>query len=389
MLRLCTSILISLLWFFLAVGTKQNPANNGIESIFDDLADRDSPGLSVLVRRNGSTVFEHGYGMRDLATKSSIDSDTNFRLASCTKQFTAMAVMLLVHDGKLRYEERLTDVFPEFPDYGKAITIRNLLNHTSGLPDYESLMEVASPRSRWSNDKQIHDEDVLALLETQQHGKFSPGKQWSYSNSGYVVLGLAVGKVSGKSFPDFLHDRIFEPLGMNHTLAYVSGINTISNRAYGYSREGSRFLRTDQSATSATLGDGGVYSNLEDLKKWDDALAHHTLISSDAMKAALTPAKLPDGSIPGWSSDPDDADTQVGKPVFYGFGWFLDDYRGRRRMWHYGETVGFRTAIERFTEDKLTIVILCNRSDLDPALLAGHVADVCLRLPRHGNPIQR
>jgi CubicO group peptidase (beta-lactamase class C family) len=175
---------------------------------------------------------------------------------------------------------------------------------------------------------------------------------------------------------------------MNHTVAYVNGINTISNRAYGYSKEGGRFVQTDQSATSATLGDGGVYSNLEDLKKWDDALAHHTFISSDEMKAALTAVKLPDGSTPSWSSDPGDADPEAGKPVFYGFGWFLDDYRGRRRMWHYGETVGFRTAIERFTDDKLTIVILCNRSDLDPGLLSTQVANLQLRLPQQENSVR-
>lgn len=387
MLRLFTSLLILLVWF--AISVEQSPAKHGVESIFDTLADSDSPGISVLVRENGHTVFERGFGVRDLETKSSIDSDTNFRLASCTKQLTAMAIMLLVHDGKLRYDERLTDVFPEFPDYGKSITIRNLLNHTSGLPDYESLMEEPASRSRWTENKQIHDVDVLALLEKENHGKFSPGKRWSYSNSGYVVLGLIVAKVSGITFPDFLHDRIFAPLGMNHTLAYVSGINTIPNRAYGYSKEGSRFLQTDQSATSATLGDGGVYSNLDDLKKWDDALANHTLISGAEMKVALTAVKLPDGSVPSWSSDPGDADPQAGKPVFYGFGWFLDDYRGRRRMWHYGETVGFRTAIERFTDDKLTIVILCNRSDLDPDLLSAKVADLCLRLPHNGTSLPR
>jgi CubicO group peptidase (beta-lactamase class C family) len=382
MLRPFKSILVLLFWFYFATSAKQNPAQHEIESIFDNLADSDSPGIAVLVRENGRTVSEREYGLRHLETKIRIDSDTNFRLASCTKQFTAMAVMLLVHDGKLRYDEALTDVFPEFPDYGKAITIRNLLNHTSGLPDYESLMEEDSSRPRWTKDKQIDDKDVLALLETQKRGKFSPGKRWSYSNSGYVVLGLVVAKASGKTFPDFLHDRIFVPLEMNHTVAYVNGINTIPNRAYGYSKEGGRFLQTDQSATSATLGDGGVYSNLEDLKKWDDALAHHTLISADEMKPALTAVKLPDGSIPSWSSDAGDADPQAGKPVFYGFGWFLDDYRGRQRMWHYGETVGFRTAIERFTEDKLTVVVLCNRSDLDPGFLATQVADLYLRFPK-------
>jgi len=380
-LRMSTVALVFLFPLPSVLGTsaEQSSTEHGIEAIFQNLTDSQSPGIAVLVRENGRTVFERGYGVRDLHSKSTIDSHSNFRLASCTKQFTAMAVMLLVHDGKLRYDERVTDVFPEFPDYGKAMTIRNLLNHTSGLPDYESLMEEGSKSSRWNKNKQIHDVDVLDLLETQKHGKFAAGKQWSYSNSGYVVLGLVVVRVSGKSFPEFLHDRIFAPLGMDHTLAYVNGINEIPKRAYGHSREGSRFFETDQSATSATLGDGGVYSNIEDLAKWDDALAHHALLSADEMQPALMAVKLPDGSIPNWSSDPGDVDPLAGKPVFYGFGWFLDDYRGKPRMWHYGETTGFRTAIERFTEDKLTIIILSNRSDLNPDLLASQVADLYFR----------
>ena len=347
-----------------------------VEGIFKKLANNQTPGLAVLIRENGHTSFERGYGARDLKSRHAIDSQTNFRLASCTKQFTAMAIMLLVHDGRLRYDERLTDIFPAFPEYGRTITIRNLLNHTSGLPDYESLMEEGSNNSRWTDEKQIDDAEVLNLLETQKHGKFSPGTRWSYSNSGYVVLGLVVAKASGEPFPDFLHDRIFAPVGMKHTLAYVNGINEVPDRAYGYSREGYRFVQTDQSATSATLGDGGVYSNIEDLSRWDDALARHTLLSATEMRPALTAVTLPDGSTPNWSSDPGDADPQAGKPVYYGFGWFLDDYHGRPRMWHYGETAGFRTVIERFTGSKLTIVILCNRTDLNPESLALQVADL-------------
>jgi len=353
-----------------------------LERIFEGVANDQSPGLAVLVRENGHTVFERGYGVKDLQSRRAIDARTNFRLASCTKQFTAMAIMLLVHNGKLRYDERLTEVFPEFPSYGEAITIRNLLNHTSGLPDYESLMDEASNvKVPWTEDHQIHDADVLKLLEAQKHGKFSPGAQWSYSNSGYVVLGLIVAKASGESFPDFLHDRIFAPLGMNDTLAYIKGTNQVPHRAYGHSRKRNRFVQTDQSATSATLGDGGVYSNVEDLSKWDDALAHHTLLDATEMQPALTPVKLPDGSTPSWASDPGDEDPQAGKPVLYGFGWFLDDYHGERRMWHYGETTGFRAAIDRFTNNKLTIVILCNRSDLNPEILALRVADLYFSAP--------
>lgn len=352
-----------------------------LNRMFANLTDTRSPGLAVLVRKNNRTLFQRGYGVTDLRTRTPIDAHTNFRLASCTKQFTAMAVMLLVHDGKLRYDQRLTEVLPNFPAYGKPITIRNLLNHTGGLPDYEDLMDQASPSqpTRWTADHQIQDAEVLTLLKAQDHGKFAPGTKWSYSNSGYVVLGLVVAKVSGVPFEDFLSERIFKPLKMDHTLMFVKGKNEVSNRAYGHSKEGAALKETDQSSTSATLGDGGVYSNLEDLAKWDNALEHHTLLSEAEMQPALTPVKLADGSQPQWASDSGDTDPQPGTPVAYGFGWFLDPYKNHARMWHYGDTIGFQTAIERFTTDKLTIIVLCNRTDLDAAPLALKIADVYLK----------
>lgn len=351
-----------------------------LDRIFGNLTDSRSPGLAVLVRQNDRIAFEREYGVKDLKSQAAINAHTNFRLASCTKQFTAMAVMLLVHDGKLRYDERLTDIFPDFPAYGRSITIRNLLNHSSGLLEYEDLMDQASANqsSPWTADHQITDAEVLALLEAQNHGKFVPGTKWSYSNSGYVLLGLIVEKVSGEPFRTFLSERIFQPLKMTHTVAFVKGKNNVSNRAYGYSQKGETLEETDQSSTSATLGDGGVYSNLEDLARWDSALAHHTLLSEAEMQPALAPFTLADGSAPRWASGPDDTDPQGGKPVSYGFGWFLDSYKGHPRMWHFGDTVGFKTAIERFRRDKLTIIVLCNRSDLNAAALASRVADVYL-----------
>lgn len=321
-----------------------------LDAIFAPLAGPKTPGLAVLVRRDGHTVFERGYGVRDLRSMARINAQTNFRLASCTKQFTAMAIMLLVDDGKLRYDQRLTDILPEFPAYGRAITIRHLLTHTSGLPDYEDLM----PDGKWTAGHQIQDDEVLQLLEQQTAGKFAAGTKWAYSNSGYVVLGLIVGKLSGKPFGQFLDERIFEPLGMRHTLVFLRGRNEVSNRAYGYTKQDGRFIETDQSPTSATQGDGGIYSNLEDLAKWDEALESHKLLSEREMRPALTPVTLNDGS----------------QPKAYGFGWFLDPFEGRARMWHTGETMGFRTVIERFTTDKLTIMVLSNRTDLDPEKLA-------------------
>jgi CubicO group peptidase (beta-lactamase class C family) len=350
-----------------------------IDGIVAPLIRANEPGAAVLVRKNGRTAFSSGYGVRDLPSLAKIDAQTNFRLASCTKQFTAMAIMLLVHDGKLRYDEPLTEVLPEFPTYGKAITIRLLLNHVSGLADYESLMEQQerSGGTAWSEQNQIQDTEVLALLKQQSSTIFPPGTQWAYSNSGYVLLGLVVAKVSGKSFGDFLRERIFTPLQMDSTLAYERGKNEVANRAYGHSRDGDAWKQTDQSSTSATLGDGGVYSSLADLAKWDEALVHHFLLGESEMQAALTPAKLSGGAQPKW---PRDSDRPEGTPVAYGFGWFLDPYREQKRMWHYGDTRGFHTYIERFIDDRVTIVVLCNRTDLDPEALSAKIAALLLPL---------
>ena len=351
-----------------------------LDAIFAPLADDHSPGLAVLVRKNGGTVFERGYGVRDLRTLAKIDAHTNFRLASCTKQFTAMSIMLLAHDGKLHYNDKLTEVFPDFPAYGKGITIRHLLNHTSGLPDYEDLMDAAEKREGhaiWTTEHQIRDDQVLTLLKQETSGKFAPRTKWSYSNSGYVVLGLIVAKISGKPFPDFLRERIFAPLKMDHTLAYVAGRNEIPERAYGHSKNGGQFVETDQSPTSATLGDGGVYSTLEDIAEWDDALARHRLLSEQEMQPALTPVRLADGSEPKWpgEGEPSSDNLHPGRPVSYGFGWFLDPYMGRARMYHHGGTMGFSTYILRFPHERLTVIVLCNRTDLDPETLALKVVD--------------
>jgi CubicO group peptidase (beta-lactamase class C family) len=355
----------------------EEPMMSKIDAIFSPVADAKSPGVAVLARKDGRVVFSRGYGVRDLKTLAKIDVHTNFRLASCTKQFTAMAIMLLVHDGKLRYEDKLTDVFPDFPEYGQTITIRNLLNHTSGLADYESLMEQRERATslQWSEQDQIQDDDVLALLEQTSATQFPPGTKWAYSNSGYVILGLVVAKISGKTFGEFLHERIFAPLKMDQTIAYEKRKKAVSERAFGHTKEADGWKQTDQSSTSATLGDGGVYSSLNDLAKWDEALERHTLLSENEMQPPLAPVKLADGSQPKW---PADSDRPEGKPVSYGFGWFLDPYRGHARMWHYGETMGFHTYIERFVDDKLSIIVLCNRTDLNPEELAAKVADLYL-----------
>jgi CubicO group peptidase (beta-lactamase class C family) len=328
----------------------------GTTAVFEGRVRDGEPGLAVLVRQGGKTVFERGFGVRDLRSRARIDPATAFRLASVTKQLTAM--------------------FPAFPAYGRAITIRHLLNHTSGLPDYEELMADAEKGRApiWTAEHQIRDDEVLALLRGAARGPFAPGTSWAYSNSGYVVLGLVVARVSGKPFGEFLRQRVFAPLEMEHTVAHEQGRSEIERRAYGHARDGGGFRQADQSATSATLGDGGVYSNLEDLAKWDEALQTYELLSPGAMRPALTPVRLADGSIPRWPAGAGGDNLDPGRPVSYGFGWFLDPWRGHTRTWHHGSTSGFRSVIERFPDDRLTVVILANRDDLDLRALALEVA---------------
>jgi CubicO group peptidase (beta-lactamase class C family) len=411
-----TPLVMKLAAGFLAFGgivtnaRAQDPPNSSamaqnIESIFAPLDTPNSPGVAVLVITNGKKLFERSYGLRDVHSSAKIDPRTNFRLASCSKQFTAMAIMLLVHDGKLRYDQKLTDVFPDFPAYGKSISIRNLLNHTAGLQDYETLMEQSGTKGKWTEDHQIQDAEVLTLLEQTDHGMFPPGTQWYYSNSGYVVLGLVVAKVSGQPFPEFLRQRIFTPLKMDHTVAYIKGKNEIANRAYGHTKESNTWKQTDQSPTSATLGDGGIYSSLEDLAKWDEALRTNKLLTQEEMQPALTPITLllPSINIDAQPRWPANSDRPEGTPVSYGFGWFLDPYHAHPRMWHYGETMGFHSYIVRFASDNpapnqpanstdindrlagVTIIVLCNRTDISPESLALQIAHLFLA---HQNKIE-
>jgi CubicO group peptidase (beta-lactamase class C family) len=357
-----------------------------VEALFANIAPS-SPGAAVLVIKDGREVFQRGYGVTDLRTLHKIDEHTNFRLASVTKQFTAMAIMLLVHDGKLRYDESLTEIFPEFPAYGKSITVRHLLNHTSGLLDYEDLMAKQYGNAPDDQIPQIHDAGVLALLEKASTTNFPAGTRWQYSNSGYCVLAMVVERVSGQPFGQFLNDRIFAPLHMTSTLAYMerrasppagrartpvtpsneNDKNEVPNRAYGHTPDGNIFRETDQSSTSATLGDGGVYTSPADMARWDDALRRHTLLSEKEMQPALT--AVHPTSAPA---------EENGHAVSYGFGWFVDPYKGHERMWHYGETVGFRTSIQRFPKDRLTVIVLANRADLSAIDLALKTANLYL-----------
>lgn len=308
------------------------------------------PGASLLVIHDGVPMIRRGYGLSDVEHHVEAGPTTNYRLASITKQFTAAAVLLLIEDGRLRLDDPVRKWLPALPSATDAVTIRHLLTHTSGLIDYEDVMPATTT-------EQLRDADVLQLLESQNRSYFAPGTGYRYSNSGYALLALVVEHASGQSFQSFLRERIFLPLGMHDTLAYAQGGPEIVHRAYGYSEIDGSWTRTDQSLTSAVLGDGGIYSSIDDLAKWDEAFYDDRLLSDASRRQAFTPWTKTDA--------PD---------VEYGFGWRITG----ESQWHSGETLGFRNVIVRYPQQRLTVILLSNRDDPEPYRTALEIAGLFL-----------
>ncbi|WP_241759202.1 serine hydrolase domain-containing protein [Pyxidicoccus parkwayensis] len=325
-----------------------------MDALFRDYASADSPGASVVVIHDGQVALSRAYGLANLEQRAPATPDSDYRLASLTKQFTATAILLLVQDGKLRLDDRVVDVLPGFPPYLREVRVQHLLQHTSGIWDYEDFVPS-------TQTVQVKDRDVLELLARADRTYFAPGTAVRYSNSAYAVLALVVQQLSGMSFARFLHERVFVPTGMQGTMAHEEGISTVPRRAYGYAVGPSGFIPRDQSPTSAVLGDGGIYTSVVDLVAWDKALDSHGLVSAENQRLAWTPPVLPDGTR-----------------STYGFGWFVDDDGGRKRLSHHGETCGFTNAIVKYPEQRLTVIVLTNRAGGAPWTLAQHVADLWL-----------
>lgn len=301
--------------------------------------DGEMPGAAVMIIENGDIILQKGYGVAHFASNSPVTSLSNFRLASVTKQFTAMSILQLVEKGNLSLDTSLVDIWPDFPEYGRTITIRHLLQHTSGIADY-------GPMGAMDLGRQFKDKDVLDFTRTLDSADFAVGEQHVYSNTAYVVLTQILEKITGQAFRDYLKENIFDPAGMDNTIAFEDGINEVSSRTYGYTIEEEGIIETDQNKWSALLGDGGIYSNLEDLYKWDQLLYGDKLLGQEYMDLSFSNHKTNDG-----------------EPMNYGFGWRLESYKDMDVVYHTGSSIGFRNILYRIPSKNFTVVILTNRDE--------------------------
>lgn len=337
------SVILSLLaLLFTSFYAQGQSIEKEIATILAKYTAGNEPGASVLVFKEDKIVFKKGYGVKRIGLNEKIDSKTNFRLASLTKQFTAMSIMLLVKNKKIKLDDPITKYFALFPSYGKDIKIKNLLTHTSGLKDYEDLIP--------SNQTiQLHDTNCLQLMYLVDDLYFAPGSQYKYSNTGYAILALIVEKVSGQDFASFVKENIFKPLKIKNSVVFEEGKSILLNRAYGHSFMNGNWKETDQNLTSAVLGDGGIYSNTEDIAKWIAALWNNKFLAPEEQKASWTRKTLNNG-----------------KPIDYGYGWHIEEFMGSTHPYHDGSSIGFRNNILVFPEKKLMIVLLTNRNEGDP-----------------------
>lgn len=316
-------------------------------------------GAAVLAVDGGKVVFEHCWGVRQLESDEQITSTTTFRMASVSKQFTATAVLTLVDEGKLSLDDPLSKFFADAPAYWDDITLHHLLTHTSGIPAYEGLV----PRG---TTLQISDYNVLAMLLDTDEPKFTPGTKWEYSNSAYVLLALVVEQAAQTPYHEYLRAEVLDPLGMKGSVNYLRGVNTPPERAYGHAPQPADAWKVaDQSVTSATRGDGSVYSSLHDLQLWAQALGNAGGVLSEKTATAMASPQFK---------------TTRDENCHYGYGLFIDEHHGERRLWHSGSTRGFSIMLQRFPDRDATVVILLNCSPRSEEFKEGYADAVVDRL---------
>ena len=327
-------------------------AQNSVETKVDEyiraeMQAQQIPGLALAVIKEGKMIIARGYGVANVEHQVPVKPETIFQSGSTGKQFTATAVMMLVEEGKLSLDDKITKYFPDGPEVWQNITVRHLLTHTSGMTDYPQDFDL----------RRDYTEDELFQRIKSVPLAFQPGEKWSYSNLAYVMLGILIHKVSGKFYGNYLQERIFKPLDMT-TARIISESDIVANRAAGYRVVNGQLKNQSWVSPSLnTTADGALYLTIYDMAKWDAALYTEKLLKKSSLEQMWTPVKLNDG-----------------KTQPYGFGWALGEVRGHRIIEHGGAWQGFKAQISRYVDDKLTVIVLANQIRTNQGKLAHGVA---------------
>jgi CubicO group peptidase (beta-lactamase class C family) len=307
----------------------------------------------LLVAKGGKIVRAEGFGLADVELQVPVKPETVFQSGSVGKQFTATAVMMLVEEGKIGLDDPLTKYFADAPASWKDGTVRELLSHTAGFGDYPKDFDF---RKDWT------EEEELKLIENIPLA-YPPGTSWEYSNFGYVTLGILIHRVTGEFYGDFLQQQIFQPLGMQ-SARIISEADIVPNRSAGYRLEKGELKNQEWVAPRVnTTADGSLYLSILDLARWDAALYTENLLKRSSLDLMWTPVRLNNGQ------------PNKGR---YGFGWFIEERNGHRCIHHDGAWQGFETAIDRYVDDRMTVVVLTNLADAKPGDITRHVAEIYL-----------
>lgn len=338
--------------------TKSDKVDHYVEKA---MTERHIPGISLAVIYDGVPIKVKGYGLANIENNVRVSPETIFQSGSIGKQFTAAAILQLKEEGKLKLDDNISKYFAGSPSLWQNITIRNLLTHTSGIPDIPEDSTGINLQSNYTEQDLLRLAMKLPLI-------FKTGEKWSYSNTGYVLLGILIHQITGKFYGDVLKEKIFLPLSME-TIRIINEPDIIMNRSSGYELRNGEWQNQSWVAPSLnTTADGSLYLTVFDLIKWDAAITKEQILNKEDLQAMVTPTKLNNDSL---------------HP--YGFAWFLSPLNGHRAFQHSGSWQGFNTYIARFPDDKLTVIVLTNLNPSNPGLIAKDIA--AIYIPELTRPI--
>ncbi len=336
------------------------PLESAIDAVFASYDNDQTPGCAVAVYRDGEIAFAKGYGLADLEHRVRITPGTVFDLGSTSKQFTAACLVLLEQDGALSIDDDVREHVHELPDYGHVVTIRHLLHHTSGIPDYIGLLIEEG----FDIDDVTTDADALEVLVDADELEFEPGSRHEYSNSGYFLASVIVRRVTGKSLRRFADERIFQPLGMRHTSYIDDHTVVVPDRAVGYSRPLLSLRYHRDVSYWEQNGDGAVFTTVEDLLRWDNHFYEPEVGGQELIDALLRRGALNDG-----------------EPIDYALGLYYDEHKGRELVAHGGSWGGYRANLIRVPSERVSVAVLCNAGNDSIDGLALQVLDIVLPEP--------